>query len=174
MGGVFGVFSYLFNGFLAQYSIPVDTIALTVVVANVLGRLIFGRTGFLGNSKERIKTRPNASILPFNLLLGFSVGLVSSYATQITGSVVIGYCISATILMFLFFDEFPITHHVAICAAYATVATGSILVGGIFGMLAVVLGEMVGNLLNSNSDTYIDPPATVITLLSAVIFIFLQ
>ncbi|WZL71631.1 hypothetical protein QBE52_10985 [Clostridiaceae bacterium 35-E11] len=174
VGGLFGVLSYLVNGFLAETNIPVDTIALTVVIANILGRLIFGKSGLFGNSTEEIKIKINSSIVHFNLLLGFSVGLISSYATSITESLVIGYAISATILIFLYFDEFPVTHHVSISAAYATLATSNILVGGIFGILAIFLGEMVGNLFNSMADTYIDPPAVVIALLSAVVSIFLQ
>ncbi len=171
VGGIFGVLSYVINAFLASTYMPIDTIALTVVISDIIARLAFGRTGLYGNSGQ---ISPAFSTLPFNLLLGFSVGLISSYATQVTGNILIGYGVSATILIFLYFDEFPVTHHVSISAAYATVATGSILIGGVFGILAILCGEMVGKLFNANSDTYIDPPAVVIAFLSVIVFVFLQ
>lgn len=172
VGGIFGLLAYFVNSLLIQISIPIDTIALTVVISNIIARLVFGKTGLFGSFINN-KTILNSSNLFANLLVGFSVGLISSFATQITGSIVIGYGISAFTLIFLFFDDFPVTHHVAICAAYATAATDSILVGGIFGLLAILCGEIFGNLFNTHKDTYIDPPALTIALLSMIAFIFL-
>ncbi|MBR0598609.1 hypothetical protein [Sinanaerobacter chloroacetimidivorans] len=173
IGGLFGVLGYLCNELLAVSGIQIDTIAFTVVISNVLVRLVFGKSGFLGRTPKEIKINPGVQTLLFSSLLGFSLGLVSSFATQLTGFVPIGYGISALSLLMLFHDEFPVTHHVAICAAYAAKATGSLIIGGIFGILALLLGNLVGSLFNKNSDTFIDPPALTIAVLSPIIFIFL-
>lgn len=172
VGGIAGVLGYLINSLLAG-NLPVDTIALTIAILHISARFIFGKSGLFGSPSEGKRTIINPSNLPFNMLLGFSVGLISSYATQITGSAVIGFGISAVTLIFLYQDEFPCTHHVAIIAAYAYIATGSILVGGLFGILAILLGEVITNLLNSTADTYIDYPAAVIATLSTIIFVFM-
>ena len=130
---------YLINGFLSGNSLPVDTIALTITILHISARFVFGSSGLLGDTAEEPNPIINESTLFFNILLGFAVGLISSYATQLTGSAVIGFGISAVTLIFLYHDDFPVTHHVSITAAYATLATGSILVGGIFGILAILL-----------------------------------
>ncbi|MDK2801463.1 MAG: hypothetical protein PWQ70_3082 [Clostridiales bacterium] len=174
VGGIFGVLNYIVNTLLMQTNIPIDKVAFTIVITNIIARLVFGRAGLFGKLPKENSIWPDSSTFGFNVLLGFAVGLISSFATQITGSEVIGFGISAFTLIFLFYDEFPVTHHVSICAAYAAAATGSILVGGIFGILAILCGEMFGNLFNSNADTYIDPPALTIALLSAIVFIFLK
>lgn len=173
IGGAFGVISYFCNELLIISGIPIDTIALTVVISNVLARLIFGKSGLLGKTPKEINLKPDSKTLLFSIVLGFGVGIVSSFATQVTGHVTIGYGVGAVALLMLFYDKFPITHHVAISAAYAVVATDSLILGGIFGVLAAFVGNFTGSLFNSNSDTYIDPPAVTISILSAVVFIFL-
>lgn len=176
VGGIFGVLSFFINELLVMSNIQMDTIALTVFISNMGARLIFGElgfSGFFGKSKNP-KILPDISTLPYSLLLGLSVGLISSYGTLITNSAVIGYGIGAVTLVLLYQIEVPVTHHIAISAAYAFLATGSILIGGLFGVLAILLGETIVNLFNFDSDTYIDMPALVIFILSVVIFNFLS
>lgn len=176
VGGVFGIVAHIVQTLLSQTAITVDTVAFTVVISNLIVRVAIGRSGikgFFGKSPKAIKVFSFESKLPYHLLLGFSVGILSSYLTQVTGSAVIGFGISAVTLIFLFHSEVPVTHHISICAAYATVATGNILVGGLFGALACVIGIMFINIFNKNADTYMDFPALTIASLSAIIFTFM-
>jgi hypothetical protein len=173
VGAIFGLLGYFVQTLIAQINIPIDQVALTVVISNIIARLVFGESGLFGKTKNKGEALITPSKLFSDILIGFFMGLISSFATQITGVLVIGYAISAVTLIFLFYDSFPVTHHVSICAAYASAATGSILVGGIFGVLGILIGEIFGYLFNSSSDTYIDPPAVVIALLSLIVFIFL-
>lgn len=175
VGGIFGVLSFFINELMVTSNIKIDTIAFTVVISNISARLIFGKLGFSGcfSKSNKPNILPEYSTLLYNLLLGFSIGLISSYATLITGSAVIGYGISAIILVFLFIMDVPVTHHVSICAAYAYLATGNILIGGLFGALAMLIGEMFVNLFNIEADTYVDAPALTIALVSILIFNFL-
>lgn len=176
IGGVFGVFSHIVQLLLAESGISVDTVALTVVISNGMVRLVMGKSGirgFFGRNPKAIKLLTFDKTLFYNLFLGFSVGLLSSYLTQVTGSLVIGFGISAVTLIFLFHSEVPVTHHISICAAYASAASGSLLAGGLSGALAALAGIIFINLFNYDSDTYMDFPALSISLLSAVIFNFM-
>lgn len=176
IGGVFGIFAHIVQTLLAHTGITVDTVAFTVVISNIIVRIAIGRSGikgFFGKSPKSIKIFSFDSKLPYHLLLGFSVGLLSSYLTQVTGSAVIGFGISAVTLIFLFHCPVPVTHHISICAAYASIATGHILIGGLFGALASVIGIIFINIFNKDADTYMDHPALTIALLSAIIFTFM-
>lgn len=177
VGGIFGVLAYIIQVLLSKIGITVDTVALTVVISNCIVRIVFGSygfKGFFGKNPKAIKLLTIDSTFYYNLFFGFSVGILSSYITKITGSSVIGFGISAVTLIFLFHSAVPVTHHITICASYAFVATGSILIGGLFGVLASIVGVMFINLFNYDSDTYMDHPALTISLLSAIIFTFLQ
>lgn len=173
IGGLFGVLAYLCNELLVAVKLPLDTIALTVVISNVISRLIFGKSGLFGRTPKEIKLIPEGKDIAYLLVLGLGVGLISSYATQVTGDQTIGFGFSAITLIFLFVGDFPVTHHISISAAYASFATGSILVGGLFGALAALLGAVIASSFNSNADTYIDFPAPTIAILSLVVFAFM-
>jgi hypothetical protein len=165
VGGIFGVVNFLIYFAITKLSIPVDMVALTITVSHVIVRFIFNKNKVLGNTKN---LKPEN--IPFLALLGFAAGILSSYATQITGNVLIGFSISAFTLIFLFYDEIPATHHVTIISSYVVSATNSILAGGLAGVVAILLGEILNRIFNTESDTYIDHPAVTIALLSLIIF----
>ncbi|HHY04714.1 MAG TPA: hypothetical protein GX534_05975 [Thermoanaerobacterales bacterium] len=170
VGGICGVVNLLIYLAVTKLSMPIDNIALTVIISNIIARLLFNknRNNPSKDVKERISPKlENISLL---IILGFIIGILSSYATKITGNVLIGYSISAFTLIFMFFDEIPPTHHVAIVSSYVVSATNSILAGGLVGIIAILLGEFLNRFFNTEADTYIDHPAATIAILSLIIF----
>ena len=63
----------------------------------------------------------------------------------------------------------PITHHISFPSALAYVLSGNILVAVLVGAINAVAWHFAGNIINTNGDTYIDPPATVIMISVALI-----
>lgn len=183
VGGIFGIMGYIINALYASVALPTDTIALTVFTSGVIARFAFGHTGLFGkytlhNEAASATELPKRSILPDAKTMGFvglyslGLGLVVSYLVNLTQINVLGFCISAALLIFVQMGfDLPATHHVTLIAGYAVLATGSIFAGAAFAMLAGILCEIVGKTFNSYCDTHIDPPATTIFALSFIIFI---
>lgn len=181
IGGIFGILAYLVNMLFMRLNLTVDTIAMSVFVSNVVARYAFGTAGIFGeffsgrkNDKEKYHFI-NTKLLAFNVFWSFTISLLICYIIDVTGiSILFGFCLSAFLLIFLQMGfEFPVTHHITLVAAYGYAATGSIFIGGLFGVLAHVVGEMVNNTMNSYGDTYIDPPGATIFICSALIFTLL-
>jgi hypothetical protein len=178
VGGAFGIIGYLLNYLFGYLEIPTDTVALTVFISGVISRYAFGHTGILGTLQNADGTKraffPDKYNLLFIVIYSFGVGAVVSYLVDLTQINVLGFVISAALLMFVQFGfNIPATHHVTLVAGYATVASGSVLVGAVFAVIAGVIGEIMGRTFNNNCDTHIDPPATTIFLCSLFIFSFM-
>lgn len=180
VGGVAGVIAYaihyLYTGVL---NFPADTVAMTVLTMGIIVRLTIGKTGITGMCPiEGKSTRaffPLKESIPNLIVSGLGLGLVSSYYAVEFDAVTLGFCISAASLMFTQMGfPLPSTHHITLSAAYAAAATGSILVGGIFGIIAALMGDFCEKTFNSYCDSHIDPPATTITVLSIISFTLLQ
>lgn len=179
IGGVFGILGYLINLLYTKLAIPTDTVALTVFTSGVIARFAFGKTGLFGILKPvegaARSFLPDAKTLSFVALYSLGVGAVISYLVDLTQINVLGFVISAALLMFVQFGfNIPATHHITLVAGYATVASGSVLMGALFAVIAGILGEIVARTFNSSCDTHIDPPATTIFALSLVIFTFIK
>ena len=197
VGGVFGVIGWGIHAGLAAAGTPTDTIAVGVWVSALIVRLVFspGKTGLLGKhdpsvASSRLGLPEDRSIawLPFMsridmlVIIGASVGLVSSFASIVTGSAVIGFGIAATSLLFLEMKgPVPVTHHIALPAALAALAMISagqvvmvaVIVGAIFGVLGALLGELHARLFHNWGDTHIDSPAFAIFILTTVVILVL-
>lgn len=186
VGGIFGILGYMVNVLFVELGLRTDTVALTVFTSAIIARFVFGKSGLFGvfapkNAEVAAAAdSPKASILPdLNSLafVGFyslGLGLVISYLVDLTQINVLGFVISAATLIFVQMGfDLPATHHVTLVAGYATMATGNIYIGALFAIIAGVLGEIAGKIFNTNADTFIDPPATAIFILSFIIFIFM-
>jgi len=197
VGGVFGVIGWGIHAGLAVAGTPTDTIAVAVWVSALIVRLVFspGKTGLLGKhdpsvASSRLGLPEDRSIawLPFMsridmlVIIGVSVGLLSAFASLVTGSAVIGFGIAATSLLFLEVKgPVPVTHHIALPAALAALAMidggqtamVAILVGGVFGVLGALLGELHARLFHNWGDTHIDSPAFAIFILTTVVILVL-
>ena len=74
--------------------------------------------------------------------------------------------------MFYFINpDFPPSHHITCSAGYAMLATGSVLAAAVWGAIASVVATVIGDAINTDASTHIDPPATTIGLLSIIIYI---
>ncbi len=186
VGGLFGVLAYVINYFYAGVlALPTDTVAMTVFTSGIIARFVFGSTGLFGKYEPentgggapvegsvvtKRKFTPDAKSLTTTVVLSLGLGLVFSYAVQVTQIAVLGFVISAASLIFAQ-TGFPIptTHHITLIAGVATLASGSIFVGAIFAVLAGVLGEIALLTFNSHCDSHIDPPATAIFIMTFII-----
>lgn len=175
VGGLFGILGYLLNNLFVSMNLKLDTPGLTVFILGVLARLLFGKTGIFGEKKdssgEKKKILLDGKTLFFNIVLGFGLGFVISYLVILTQINVLGFCISAALLIFAQMGfEIPTTHHISMVAGYAAIASGNIWIATAFAVLASIVAEIAGRIFNTNCDSHIDPPATTIFVCSAIIF----
>ncbi len=193
VGGVFGVIGYLFkelvvmNLFAGTISprLITDGPGFTVFCSAILVRLIFG--GKLRTGKETISS---GNTLGTTLVIGagFAIATAGIYVAAVGAGVPVeAFGGSYHVLVFglaaigLFFAEFgqPFfgCHHILIMTAEATVQSyattnnlyTALVVGIIFGVAAALIGDIAGHVLNSGTDSHIDPPATAIFILTFVV-----
>lgn len=159
VGGLFGVFGYIFNHFLVTLQVPIDTVATTVVVSGILARLIVARDSIF--KKQKVDNH-----LAFDLVWGTAYAGLTAFAVQLTGINTIGWAISAFTLIFLFTtaSNFPVSHHISMVAGHAMIAYQNIWIASLFGMGAVVLGHYTNQYTNTNMKSHLDMPAVVIAI----------
>lgn len=172
VGGIFGILGYIINALIASTGLKIDTVAFTVVASGLIARLAFGKTGIIGRPEDKsTRTFFNSNNLGFNILWSLSLGIVISYLVNLTQINILGFCISASSLIFLQMGlEFPVTHHISLVAGYATIASGNIFIGAVAAVIAWFVGNAFENTFNSHCDTHIDPPAGTIMICSFIIF----
>lgn len=188
VGGVFGVLGYLMNGILTAAGVGVwtDSIALTVVLSNMVARLAFGRTGLFGAVSaphgRRFRPDDSASWLPWQqqwshvLMIGLGVGLVAAYLTAKSGlgagKEALAFGISTVILTFLVMGhKVPVTHHISLPAALGVVHGGGLLSGAMCGIAGALLGEIASRAFLIHGDTHIDPPAAAIAAVATILLL---
>jgi hypothetical protein len=189
VGGIFGIVGHIIQAVAAGLGTPTDTIALGVWISAVIVRALFspGKVGPFGKhdknvAPSRFALPEDRSIawIPFQSrweivgFLGFFVGFLSAWMTDMTGSLFIGFGISAASLMVLEFKgPMAVTHHMTLPSALAFDATGSLVVGAVFGLLGGLLGEIHARLIHNWGDTHIDSPAFSIFVMTAVVMLAL-
>jgi len=182
-GGCFGIIGFLLLHIYANVlAIPTDNVALTVFTSAVIARFAFGTGGLFG-SYTPPKGKPSAprqwfpegNALMNCIVLGLGVGIMVSgvglHLIQIGVPLdlvqgffpPITFGIAALTLVFALMGHgIPATHHIALPAALAAVLSQNLIVGIVFGIICSVFGDVAGKAWNSHSNTFIDPPATVI------------
>ncbi|WP_226038895.1 hypothetical protein [Natrinema sp. DC36] len=199
VGAIFGALGMLITQVMAGIGFPTDNIALSVVATAFLARLAFGYplVGRVGGSSildmspfereekrvaadggtetDRLATEP---WLPHQYewsgvtAIGIVGGILGGFIWLETGSIFLGYAISAMSLLFLNLgvEKIPVTHHITLLgstgAVIAASAVGSdpivLLVAGAFGAISGLLGELSQRVFYSHSGTHVDPPAMAI------------
>jgi hypothetical protein len=130
-----------------------------------------------GTAKARLATEP---WLPHQYkwsgvtAIGVVGGLLAGYIWIQTGSIFMGYAISAMSLLFLQLgvEKIPVTHHITLMGSVGAVLAlpivGSepvaLLVAGVFGALSGLIGEVTQRIFYSHSGTHVDPPAMAIAI----------
>jgi hypothetical protein len=206
VGAVFGALGMLLSRLASGFGVPTDGIALSVFLTAMLARLVFdyplvgtaAGDGLLDMSpfergEERALTdggveraRPATEPwLPHQYkwsgvtLIGLVGGLLGGYIWLQTGSIFLGYAISAMSLLFLNLgvEKIPVTHHITLVgsagAVVASAAVGSplvtLLVAGGFGVCSGLVGELSQRVFYSHSGTHVDPPAMAIAFVMFVV-----
>ncbi len=198
-GATFGLIGVLLARLSLSLSLPVEPVALAVVVSAFLHRLAFGYplvgridSGVLDMTPfERGERRPEGGAgggrlvvepwLPQHyewanvLVLGAAVGIAAGYIGVATGSVYLAFGLTAGSLLFLALglDRLPVTHHMALPASIVAVGLADprigIVVAGVFGILGAGLGEVAQRVLYARADTHFDPSFASILVTSLLI-----
>ncbi|MFC4407622.1 hypothetical protein [Haloarchaeobius iranensis] len=105
--------------------------------------------------------------------IGLVGGILGGYIYILTGSIFLGYAISAMSLLFLNLgvEKIPVTHHITLIGAVGAVVLQpefgpvvALLAAGVFGAVSGLLGEVTQRLFYAHSGTHVDPPAMAIAI----------
>jgi len=127
-------------------------------------------------------------------VIGLIGGILGGYIWLRTGSIFMGYGISAISLLFLNLgvEKIPVTHHITLLGSVgavvvatafgdlgaatfpvealgATGAVAALLAAGVFGALSGLVGEVTQRMFYSHSGTHVDPPAMAIAIMMLVV-----
>lgn len=206
VGGLFGILGYWIASVSTIFNMPWDPIAMAVVLSAFAHRLVF-KFPIIGKApkglfnmepfeKEQQRDKASGRLLVEPWLghqykwwdvtmLGAVVGILGAFITWQTGSMFLGFGISAASLLFLNLgvEKFPVTHHITLISGTAVYAAAGgdfagfdmgsmLLLGALFGVIAALFGELIQRVFYAHSDTHFDPPAAAIVLGSVVIVIF--
>ncbi|WP_435129933.1 hypothetical protein [Halobaculum sp. D14] len=207
VGAVFGALGMLVTRVASGVGVPTDNIALSVVATAFVARLAFGyplvgkvagtnvldMTPFERDEKRPLPdggAEPSARLaiepwLPHQYkwsgvaTVGVVAGILSGFIWLKTGSIFLGYAISAMSLLFLNLgvEKIPVTHHMTLLGSVGAIVAmpvvGSdpvvLLVAGAFGGLSGLLGELTQRVFYSHSGTHVDPPAMAIMLMMLLV-----
>lgn len=174
-GGITGSLGFLFNYFIVNvlnFSL-IDTVALTIVVFNVLTRLVIGKSGLVPKVDNNRYVETNKNIL-FTIVWSLGLSLVIAYVAITLNSELVGFYLSAFSLVFLSLGKkIPGTHHITLITGIAALKFANPFIGALFGIVAAVLGEYFDVTFNKNADTLIDMPSAIIAGLSFIILFIL-
>jgi len=105
--------------------------------------------------------------------IGIVGGLLGGYIYIKTGSIFMGYAISAMSLLFLQLgvENIPVTHHITLIGAVGAVVVlpeaspvVALLAAGAFGAVSGLIGEVTQRMFYAHSGTHVDPPAMAIAI----------
>ncbi len=172
-GAIFGAIGVLLARLAAVASLPVDPVAMAVVLSAVGHRIAFGypllgrlEGGLLdmspydrgerrsmGEGAGRPAVEPwQPAHYPWEQVvgLGLAVGVVGGYLGLATGSAFLAFGVAAALLLFrsVGLDSVPITHHIALPASIAALglATQHPSIAIVGGAIAGLVGALVGEL----------------------------
>ncbi|MBI2689211.1 MAG: hypothetical protein HYX27_23145 [Acidobacteria bacterium] len=181
VGGLFGAIGFLMQAGIAATPLGplTDPIALTVFLSAVLVRLVFGKTGLMGDRKTPGEWLAFQRDWPQVAAIGAVLGLSSAFLFKVIGADkggdVTGFGFAATGLIFLHHGTtVPVWHHIALPAAIAAGMTGGNLYAGLAaGVGGAVVGELYARAFLNHGDTHIDPPAAAIATMTLLLKLLL-
>ncbi|QGN07140.1 hypothetical protein Hrd1104_07400 [Halorhabdus sp. CBA1104] len=110
--------------------------------------------------------------------IGIVGGLLGGFIYIKTGSVFMGYAISAMSLLFLNLgvEKIPVTHHITLLGSVGAAVivpefspVVALLAAGVFGAVTGLFGELTQRLFYAHSGTHVDPPAMAIAIVMAIV-----
>lgn len=137
-------------------------------------RAVFGDAEF--NSELPPEARKRNIItqnLGFNVLWAFSLSVLMATVIEVIEQPLFGFALGAFSLIFIAAGmvNFPMFHHIAFIAGLAMSVTGNIWIAGVFGVIALLLGDTIGIVTNVQTKSHIDPPAGAIAILSTILLV---
>ena len=173
VSGLFAVIGLGLAVLVGKAGLPIDAGSVSVIISASLVRVIFGDGKFLNREFKNVsRYNDNKAEWLFLICLGLFFGTAAGFIAKETGNAFLPFYLSLASLLFYFLEpEFPPSHHMTCTAAYAFMATGSILQCAVWGAIACLSCTFIGDLINTDSSTHIDPPATTIGIMSIVIYI---
>jgi len=212
VGAIFGALGMVISRVGGGLGLPTDSIALSVVATALLARVAFGYplvgrvsgNGLLdmspfergeeepltdgGAERTRLATEPwlpHQYEWPGVAAIGVVGGVLGGFIWLETGSVFMGYAISAMSLLFLNLgvEKIPVTHHITLIGSVGAVVAAPavasdplvLLAAGVFGGLSGLFGELTQRVFYAHGGTHVDPPAMAIAimmLLVGVLYLF--
>lgn len=151
----------------------IDAGSVSVIFYSCLTRKFLGDGKFLNRSMKDIpRYSGNKKEWIYWAFLGLAVGFMAGGIVMKSGNPWLPFFLSLASLVFWFIDpNFPPTHHITCTAGYAMLATGSLAWAAVWGMIASVVSTIIGDAINTDASTHIDPPATSIGVLSILIYL---
>ena len=198
VGGLFGMLGHAILIGSLTIEGPWDPVAMALVISALFHRLVFGYEVFGNASKQDLlAVSPTRAWLPYMTewshvtAIGIVAGILGGYLVYVTGSVFLGFGISAASLLFMIAGtkRIPVTHHMTLPASTAVMAaaglsigdlspalfatridlTHALLIGGVFGGIGALFGELIQRLWYQPASTHLDPPAASIVMSTFVI-----
>ena len=173
VSGLFAIAGSFTTVAISKLGIAIDGGSIVVFLYSALARIIFGDKKFINKNFRNIAHYNDKKIeWVYHLFFGLVIGAAGGYSGKITGNAFLPFFFSLAALLFCFLEPAcPYTHHITCIAAYAFTATGSIVAAAVWGGISHVVMVIIGDLINTEPSTHIDPPATTIGLLSIVIWL---
>lgn len=173
VGGIFGIIGYLIQTSVAMSGFLIDSVAITVVVSNIIVRLLLGKSGLIGDRSAEAKRKfvPDLKSMVYLLVQSFGISAIVAYMVTLEpGFAVLGFGISAASLITAHMGfAMPVTHHVTLIAGLATATSGNLWIGIACGIVAAFIGEFHGRTFNTAVDSHFDSPAVAIATMSLVV-----
>lgn len=173
VSGLFAVLSMITATLIGKLGMTIDAGSVSVIFYSCLVRVVFGDGKFLNpKMKEISHYTDNKKEWLYWAFLGLVVGCMAGCVIRKTGNTWLPFFLSLASLIFWFLEpNFPPTHHITCTAGYAMLATNSLLAAAVWGAIASIVSTILGDAINTDASTHIDPPATTIGVLSILIYI---
>ncbi|WP_181684733.1 hypothetical protein [Halorhabdus salina] len=110
--------------------------------------------------------------------IGLVGGILAGFIYIKTGSIFMGYGISAMSLLFLNLgvEKIPVTHHITLLGSVGAAVllpefspVIALLAAGVFGAVTGLFGELTQRLFYAHSGTHVDPPAMAIAIVMFIV-----
>lgn len=177
VGGIFGVLGYLAERIGTGLLLPIDCVALSVVITGLIARILFD-PGWAKNrfkdEKEKPSLWPSGQELLMMIVLGATVSIAGAFAAPIVKNPLIPFGLA---LMFIIYLQMgfkgEVWHHIVLISAITSLTGGgspaAIVWGIVLGVLAAIISKALFKLWIDGTNSYIDPPVTSIAICSALI-----
>ncbi|UDQ98091.1 hypothetical protein AAEX28_14020 [Lentisphaerota bacterium WC36G] len=150
-----------------------NSVALGVMVASIIGRLVVGKSGIFGkvpDNVNRFDGDENNCWIPWQhsslsiIILATMVGATSAILTYLNSNMhLMLFGVMTVLFAFMILGQGVIAgHHYAITAYFAVAATGNVAWGIAFALIAGFACDFFAFLFTAHGDSHIDPPTCAI------------